>query len=345
MKRNKNLVILGVFTLALMTACGNKESELAQKQNPAAMEVETFQLVGKDMQRTVQIPGTILPFEQVVLYSEIAGRVQKIAFTEGQKVQKGALLVQVDTDILQAQRKQLQVELDLAKKDEIRKKNLLKVKGISEEEYEKSASNLASLQAQIELLNVQISKGQIRAPFSGRIGLRKISEGAFIQPSTEITSLIQDQQLKLDFAISERYASLVKTGQEVRFKTDEFGKIFVGKVYAFEPSIDADTRMLSIRANLNNDGSLLAGTFVSVEFDLGVEKEAFMVPASAVIPVLKGQKVFVIRDGKATEEQVELGIRTADQVQVIGNLKAGDQILISALLAVKPGMPVQVKSK
>jgi membrane fusion protein (multidrug efflux system) len=89
----------------------------------------------------------------------------------------------------------------------------------------------------------------------------------------------------------------------------------------------------------------MPGTFVSVEFDLGIEKEAFMVPASAVIPVLKGQKVYVLRNGKVEEEPVELGIRTADQVQVIGNLKQGDEVLISALLAVKPGMPAQIKSK
>lgn len=344
MKKNKNTLIISSFTLLFLASCGDKKTDIPQ-QAQGIMEVETFKIVEEDLQRSVQVTGTILPFEQIMLYSEIAGRVQKIAFNEGQKVRKGALLVQVDTDILQAQRKQLLVELSLAKKDESRKNALLKSKGVSEEEYEKSASNLASIQAKIDLLEVQISKGKIVAPFEGKIGLRKISEGAYIEPATAISSLIQDQQLKLDFSISERYASLVKIGQEVRFKLKENAKIYVGKVYAFEPSIDVSTRMLSVRALIKNDGNLLSGTFVSVEFDLGVEQAAFMVPASAVIPVLKGQKVYVVVNGKIEEKQVELGIRTADKVQIIGELKQGDQVLISALLAVKPGMPVKVKNK
>jgi membrane fusion protein (multidrug efflux system) len=328
----------------LLFACGGKEEQ--KGLGPANMKpdaVEVFIVESVDVPRLVEVPGTVIPSEEVQLFSEISGRVQKINFKEGQRVQKGALLLQVDTDVLRAQKQQLIVELDLARKDEARKKNLLNAKGLSLEEYEKSASQLASVQAQIDLLNVQVSKGAIRAPFSGRIGLRRISEGAYISPATQITTLVQDNPIKIEFSVSERYASAVKAGQTVKFKLEKGNKEYTGKVYAFEPFINSGTRMLTIRAELRNDGQLMPGAFVAVEYDLGFEKGAVMVPAGAIIPVLKGQKVWVVRDGKVAEVPVEVGIRTSDKVQVMGDLKTGDQVLVSGLLAVRPGMPVTIK--
>jgi len=328
----------------LLFACGGKDD--TKGLGPANMKpdaVEVYVVAPVDVPRLVEVPGTVIPSEEVQLFSEISGRVQKINFREGQRVSKGALLVQVDTDVLRAQKQQLMVELDLAKKDETRKKNLLNAKGLSLEEYEKSAAQLATVKAQIELLDVQVSKGAIRAPFAGRIGLRRISEGAYIGPSTQITTLVQDDPIKVEFSVSERYASSVKTGQTVKFKLEKGNKEYLGKVYAFEPFINAGTRMLTIRAELRNDGKLIPGAYVAVEYDLGMENGAVMVPAGSIIPVLKGQKVWVVRDGKVAEVPVEIGIRTPDKVQVIGDLKTGDQVLTSGLLAVRPGMPVTIK--
>ena len=142
--------------------------------------VEVVKVEPTDVLREISVPGTVIPNEELQLYSEISGRIAKINFREGQSVSKGAVLVQMDSDILRAQKQEQLVALELAKKDEARKKSLLESKGISLEEYERSASTLASVQAQIDLINVQISKTVIRAPFSGRIGLRRVSEGAFI---------------------------------------------------------------------------------------------------------------------------------------------------------------------
>lgn len=329
----------------LLFSCGGKEDKAGFVQatmKPSAVEV--FTIAESDVSRIIDIPGTIIPSEEIQLFSEITGRIQKINFKEGQRVAKGTLLVQVDTDILRAQKQTLKVQQDLAKKDEARKKALLSAKGISTEEYEKSAAALESIQAELALLDVQIAKGEIRAPFSGRIGLRKVSEGAYINPATMITTLVQDNPAKVEFSISERYASAVKSGQEVRFTYDGNNKEYKAKVFAYESFIDAGTRMLTLRADLPNDGKLIPGTFVSVKYDLGLEKNAMMIPAEAVVPVLKGQKVMVIRDGKVADVPVELGIRTSDKIQVIGNLKIGDNVLISGLLAVREGMPVTIKN-
>lgn len=336
--------ISAVSLCLLLFSCGGKDEKMDfSKAGMQASGVDVFEISKSDVSRIIEIPGTIIPSEEVQLFSEITGRIQKINFKEGQMVQKGALLIQVDTDILRAQRNQLKVQLDLAQKDESRKKSLLAAKGISTEEYERSFSGLESIQAEIGLIDVQISKGQIRAPFSGRVGLRRVSEGAYISPTTMITTLVKEDEVKIEFAISERYASLVKPGQNVSFKAARSDKSYQAAVYAFESTISTDSRMLTVRAKMKNDADLFPGTFVSIEYNLGQEKDALMIPAGSIIPVLKGQKIMVVRNGVVVDVPVELGIRTSDKVQIMGEVNPGDQVLTSGLLAVRAGMPVTIK--
>ncbi|MGJ8661511.1 MAG: efflux RND transporter periplasmic adaptor subunit, partial [Bacteroidota bacterium] len=170
-----------------------------------------------------------------------------------------------------------------------------------------------------------------------------ISEGAFISPSTLITSIVQENPIKIEFAVSESYASNVKIGQSITFHSDNADEDFSAAVYAYEPLIDVDTRMLTLRAKTQNHGKLMPGTFVSIDYDLGKEQNAFMVPTESIIPVLKGQKIYVVRNGQVAEVPVEIGLRTAAKVQVIGNIKAGEQVLVTGLLSVRAGSPVNVK--
>lgn len=329
--------------LLLITRCGGKAEEAAAGP-PKNMTVEVVELEPADVARNISIPGTIIPGEEVTVYSEVSGRIESISFREGELVNKGKILLQVDTDILRAQRVQQQVELDLARKDEARKKALLNGKGISLEEYEKAASALAALEAEIALTNVQISKATIRAPFTGRVGLRRVSPGAVISPASPITTIVQENPIKIEFAVSERYAGSVKPGQVIRFKTDNGSETYTATVYAYEPVVNASTRMLTVRAETKNPGGLIAGSFVAIDYDLGKETAAFMVPAESIIPVLKGQKILVVRSGKVVEVPVEVGLRTADKVQIIGAVSKGDKVLISGLLAVRDGMPVDTKT-
>ncbi|TSJ44835.1 efflux RND transporter periplasmic adaptor subunit [Fluviicola chungangensis] len=338
-------MIRTVFILSLLffvSACGEKKEDLKTQKAPI-VTVDVVVLKPGEVVRSIAIPGSIIPNEQVDIYSEVPGRIQHISFKEGQSVAKGTILVQVDSDILKAQKAQLIVEKDLAEKDETRKKSLYQAKGISLQEYEVSQSALADAKARLDLLNVQISKATIRAPFSGKIGLRHVSEGAFISSSTLITSIVQENPVKIEFSVPEKYARNVRVGQVIEFKTADDSKSYSGKVYAFEPRIDEGTRMMTVRASLPNPGGLIAGSFVSINYDMGKEENAFMVPAESVVPVLKGQKILVVRNDLVEEIPVEIGIRTPDKVQVIGNLKEGDQVLISGLLAVKAGMPVKTK--
>jgi membrane fusion protein (multidrug efflux system) len=331
---------IGLLSL-FFVACSTKNEQ--QQANTAPMAVGVYEAKAEDIPLKIDIPGSVLPAETVDVYSEVSGRVKKIYFEEGKKVQKGELLIQVDVDILQAQKAKLMVDLDLAQKDKNRKEKLFNVKGISEEELEKSIANLEAIKAQIQLIDVQISKAQIRAPFSGKIGLRQISEGAYITPQILITTIIQDEEIKIEFAIAEKYANRVKIGQKIVFTLHNDSQQFSGKIYAFQPFINADSRMLTLRAKLKNNANIVPGSFVSVNYDLGVEKNAFLIPAECVVPELNGQKIWLMQNGKAHELNVMLGIRTADKIQVNGQIKAGDKILTTGLLAVKEGMPIQIK--
>lgn len=335
--------IFPIVTLAfLLQACGEEKKDLKTQKAPD-LTVDVVTLKSGEVARSIAIPGSVIPNEQVDIYSEVAGRIQRISFKEGQTIAKGTVIVQVDSDILKAQKAQLMVEQDLAEKDESRKKNLYQSKGISLQDFEVAQSTLAEVKARLDLLNVQISKATIRAPFSGKIGLRHVSEGAFISSSTLITSIVQENPVKIQFSVPEKYAKNVKIGQVIEFKTDGDSQSYKGKVYAFEPRIDEGTRMMTVRASLPNPGGLIAGSFVSINYDMGNEENAFMVPSESIVPVLKGQKVFVVRNGLVEEVPVEIGIRTPEKVQIIGALKEGDQVLISGLLAVRPGMPVKTK--
>ncbi|MFM1998507.1 MAG: hypothetical protein RL204_454 [Bacteroidota bacterium] len=327
---------------AFFTSCGSG-SEKAAAPASAPLTVDVVSLQGADILKEVNIPGTIVASEEIQLFSEVNGRIQKILFEEGGRVQKGQVLVQMDSEILKAQRKLKQVELDLAVKDEQRKKKLVDAKGITQEDYEKSQSTLETVRAEIDLIDVQISKSSIVAPFSGRMGLRRVSEGAYLSSATLISTIVQDNPIKVEFSVSEKYAGEVKSGQKIKFNLDGSDKEYEASVFAFESGIDAETRMLTVRASGINDGKLMPGAYVNIKYELGVEVQAFMVPSISVIPILKGQKLLVARDGKVTEVPVQIGLRTSSQVQVFGELKAGDQVLVSGLLSVKPGMPVNTK--
>lgn len=335
--------LVAVILLIGLGACGDKKEAGLGTEKKKSPAVEVVLVEPTDVVRIISIPGTIIANEEVQLYSETSGRIQQILFKEGQIVQKNAPLVQIDSDILKAQKRKLLVDLSLAKKDEARKKNLLSAQGISEEEYERSAANLAAIEADIDLIDVQISKASIKAPFTGRVGLRKVSEGAFVNSSTLITTLVQENPVKVEFSISERYAGSIKNGQTITFQLDQTKKNYEATVYAYESVINAGTRMITVRASLKNDGNLIPGAFVSIQYNLGIEKEAFMVPTESINPVLKGQTIFVERNGTAVEIPVEVGIRSADKIQVIGDLQKGDKVLISGILGIRNGMPITSK--
>ncbi|KHJ37586.1 toluene efflux pump periplasmic linker protein TtgA [Pedobacter glucosidilyticus] len=294
----------------------------------------------------VSVSGTIEANEQVQIRSEISGLIRSINFTEGSTVNKGALLIKIDDRELQAQLAQALTREKLASETESRSKKLLQSEAISQEEYDNALAELRSLQAQSQLVRAQLSKTEIRAPFSGKIGLRSISNGAYITPTTAIVNLVNTNPVKITFSVPEKYAKRVNEGSSISFTVAGSRETYSAKVYAIEPAVDIATRTLILRARADNpNGTLLPGTFANVNLPLENIKDAILVPTEAVVPILNGKQVFIAENGKAKAVKIESDVRTDKEVLVSAGLKAGDTVLTSGVMALKPDAPVKVSVK
>ncbi|MCE7057274.1 efflux RND transporter periplasmic adaptor subunit [Algoriphagus sp. AGSA1] len=310
---------------------------------PADLSVRVVKLKRETLRNQLSMTGTILPNESVDLRSEISGLVTKIAFKEGEYVTKGTPLVYLNDDELQAQYQRLEYTQKLFESQENRQKQLLAREAISQEEYDIVLNQYNTTLSDLKLVEAQLSKTVIRAPFNGILGLRQISEGSVIGTADVIANFVNIDPIKIEFSIPERYASMVSVGSSIYFTNESSPDEVVGKVYAFEPQIDAATRTLKLRAESpNKDRKYLPGMFVRIRFVLGETEDALMVPSESVVPELQGYKVFIVgAENKAEERSVEIGTRTDTHVQIISGLKEGDLVLTTGVLQASTGTPLE----
>ena len=291
----------------------------------------------------LSLSGSIEANEQVEIRSEVSGIVEGIYFQEGSNVSKGQVLFKVNDIELRAQLRQMTTKEGLASENERRAKLLLQKEAISQEEYDVARADLKSAQSQSQLIKAQISKTSVRAPFSGKIGLRSISPGTYITPTLLVAKLVNIGKLKITFSIPEKYATQVKTNTQLTFTVAGSTEKYTAKVYAIEPGVEVATRTLQVRAIAENrNGKLLPGTFANVELPLDIIKDAIVVPSEAIIPVQNGKKVFISSNGKAKEVIIETATRTDASILVLSGLKAGDTVLTSAVMTLKDEIPVKV---
>jgi membrane fusion protein (multidrug efflux system) len=288
--------------------------------------------------------GTVVPNEEVELKSEVNGRLIDLSLQEGNYVKKGQRIAKLQDDELRAQLKKVAYEESLAAQIEARQKKLLDINAISKEEYEIAVNKTKTLSVDKELLEVQLRKTVITAPFNGKIGLKNISEGAYITPATVIGTLVQTNPVKIDFTIPEKYSQLIKRGQKITFQRDGSPQDYTATVIAIDPKVDENLRTLRIRSRAtNNGGDLLPGMFVRVNLNLGTE-QSIMIPTDAVVPILDGKKVYVMRNGKATDAMIKTGLRNERSVQVINGLQIGDSVITSGLITLKNGAAVRPRN-
>ncbi|MGM0586776.1 MAG: efflux RND transporter periplasmic adaptor subunit [Bacteroidota bacterium] len=312
---------------------------------PSAVFVDGYVINPQYIEDKIFTTGTILANEEVELLSESSGKITDIYFEEGQTVSKGQILLKINDSELQAQRQRTQYRLSLAEKREERQSRLLEKGGISQEDYEATLNEVNVLKSELALIDAQIDKSEIRAPFEGIIGLKYVSEGDYISPTTRIAGLQDIQPVKIDFSIPERYAYQIEKGKKVTFTVQGVNQTFEGEIYAVEPKIDTQTRTVSLRAISDNEENiLLPGAFADIQLILQTYDDAKMIPSIALIPELNGQKVFVSRSGKAVSVPVTTGIRTEKAVQVLDGLSMGDTVLTTGLLQVREGTAVQFNS-
>lgn len=295
------------------------------------------------MSDLINTVGTLRPDEEVDLSFETSGKIVKINFVEGTRVKKGELLAKINDKPLQAQLEKLVAQKKLAEAKEFRQRSLLGKDAISQESYDQIQTELQTINADINLIKARISETELRAPFDGVIGLRYLSEGAFATTSTKIARLVKSSPIKIEFAISEKYASEIRPGFPIIFSIEGSETIYNATVYAVDPKTDIDTRTILLRALYDNKNEeLKTGRFANVTLKLSQIENTVAIPTEALIPEMEGEKVFIYKSGKASSVRVETGLRTESAIQIKRGLNFGDTLLVTGILQLRQNLPVEL---
>jgi len=336
-----NIVAMSLI-ISGFSACKEKNGNGLANRGGGVMEVDYFVVHPTGVSNNISISGTLLPAEIAMVSAQAAGKVIEIHFDEGQKVNKGQLLVRLDSREWLAQQKLLEAELATAQKDLERKEELAEIQGVSVAAVDDAILKVSSIKAAKTEIDVKLDYATIRAPFPGTIGLRNVSEGAYLAPGTAVAQLVQTDPIKLEFNVPEKYASQIEVGQIVTFTIAGSRNTYSGKVYATEPSISANSRTLKIRAEVpNKNGELIPGAFAEISLGLDSIPDGLMIPTDAIVPRLNAQLVYKVVNGTAQEAEIITGIRKSHSIQVVSGLSPKDTIMISGLLQVRNGMPVK----
>lgn len=346
-KPSSTFLIAGLLSAATLISCKEKKNgNTQQAMNPAnqpALNVEALIARTQTLSANIEVPGTVLANESTEIHPEVSGRVVQLNVKEGAFVSQGALLAKLYDGDLQAQLRKLEVQLKIAEQTEKRQAELLKIQGISQQEYDLSLLQVHNLNADMDIIKESIRKTEIRAPFSGKLGLKNISPGAFITPTTIITTISQVNQLKLQFNVPEKYGSQLKNGQSINFQVDGSTKNFMATVIATEVQIDENTRSLAVRSVVkNNDPALIPGVFANVKIVLGKSDDAIMIPNSSVLPQGRKKLVYLYNGGKAKQTEITTGVRDSTNIQVLSGVSLGDTVLTTGLLFLRPGADVKI---
>jgi membrane fusion protein (multidrug efflux system) len=347
----KNLIIgLGVVAILIGTKfiffpskTGQPANAVRGKNDGPPSNVTACIVKAEKLSNQITASGTIRANEDVQLQPELSGKIVQINFKEGSQVSKGQLLVKINDADLQAQYKKLQLQHTLAEQTMQRQKQLLDINGVSQQEFDLAQSSYNTIKADMDFATAQILKTEIKAPFDGVIGLKNVSEGAFVSPATIVASIQQIDPVKIDFAVPERYSYFLKKNGEVIFSIEGVPGELKGQIYAIEPKIDMTTRTVQVRAICpNSKNNIYPGAFAQVKIQLNDIDAAIMIPTEAIIPDINGQKVFVMKNGKASYARVETGIRTDAKIQITKGLSVGDTVLTTGIMQLKPNAAVKI---
>ena len=354
----RNIALIAGIVAAL-GACGKKDemgaasAKSPEAPKPAAaapaaapkglpVKAEPVKIAQVDSE--VSAVGTLLAAESVVIRPEIAGRVLGLHFQEGQVVGKGAKLVTLDPSEYQAQLAGTSADARTESQRYQRTKELMEKNFVSQDALDVAKGNMERAVAKKEQDEALLSKTAITAPFSGVLGLRQISPGAYVKAGDDIVRLENISALKLDFRVPEVYLSQVKVGQPLQIRVDAYpNDTFPGKIYAFEPAVDEKTRTVVVRAQIPNpQGKLRPGMFARVNVLLERRPSAVVIPEQAIWPQGRDAFVFKVVDGKAVLTKIELGVRRPGEVEVLKGLAPNDVVVTDGQMKIKDGAPVTV---
>lgn len=329
--------------LYLQSCTDDKSAGGNMAQGKRVLNVEVMSVSPEPLTREISVTGSILANEEVELRSESPGRLIKLLMEEGTVVRKGELLAKINDGELSASLESLILQDSLLAKEEFRKRKLLEIKAISNEEYDQVKTSLAMLRSEQEAIIARIEKTKVVAPFTGMLGLRNVSEGAMIDAGTVLATLQQIDPVKIEFSIPEKHRIHLKNGTEINFTITGVDSVFSAKVYAVESRIDPITRNVTVRARCSNEGRVLfPGAFARINIILEQINDAILVPAEAVVQQLNEKRLFVIENGKAVSKVVTTGIRTENNTQITSGISHGDSIAVTGLLQLRDGASVKV---
>ncbi len=309
-----------------------------------AMPVEAAEVRVETLARTLPAVGTLRSIESVVVRPEIAGRIETIAFREGQSVAAGDSLFTLDGSILRAQLAEARASLQLSRANHARAAELFQQKVGSAQARDQALANMRVDEARVAVAEAQLSKTQVRAPFAGIVGLRQVSPGDYVTVGQDVVNLEKIDVLKVDFAVPEMALPEVAEGQVVTISVDAFpGRGFEGRVHAIDPLIDARGRSIAIRAHVDNaDGALRPGLFARIGLVVARLENALLVPEEAIVPVGNDRFVFRVVNGQAAMAKVRTGERRPGAVQIVEGLSPGDRVVTAGQIKLRDGMPVTV---
>ena len=338
-------IITPLLLILILGSCETKKDQTQMGGQPKAgpLKIEALVVTSSSLSNKIEVAGNILPFELTEIRSEISGRVTQLNFKEGTNIKSSSLLVKLFDGDLQAQLKKLKVQLQIAEKTEERQRELLKISGISQQDYDLSLLQVNNIKADIELTEVNISKTEILAPYSGRIGLRNISLGAYLTPSNLITTLSQVDKKKITFSVPEKYSSEIKQGTKINFGIEGTDKKYTATILASESVIESNTRNLKILATINDpDQKLTPGTFAKVSLELGKNEHAVLVPTQAIIPSARSKQLILYRDGNPEFVNVTTGARGVETVEITSGIQSGDTVVTTGLLFIRKDSKLKI---
>jgi membrane fusion protein (multidrug efflux system) len=327
-------------------AVSSAASRAADATKVSAITVDVIKVARAPMPQTITAVGSLRSDESVMLRPEVAGRINAIQFREGQPVTKGTILVRLDPVVNQAEVQQARANLTLAKSKFNRAVDLAKQNFISGQARDEAENNLKVAEAAVSLAEAHLAKTEIRAPFSGVIGLRSVSVGDYVKEGADMVNIESIDPLKVDFRVPETFFRQVQTGQPLSIALDSFpGKLYDGKVIAVNPLIDAAGRSVVIRAQVgNNESRLRPGMFARVRLVTKDAHDALVVPEQAIVPEGDEQYVFRVLDGKAVRTRVETGQRRDAKVEIVKGLGIDDVVVIAGQIKLRDGVPVAIST-
>jgi len=328
------LVLLTAFFIGV--GFSSSDDKKHEKKEKGQKKVDAFVVEPTTLVSDITVTGSLAAYDEVDLKNEVAGRIVILNLPEGKFVRKGTLLVKLYDDDLKATLKKLEAQLSVQKRIYKRQSELIKVKGISQNDYDQTLLQVNTIKASIEEQKAQIRKTEVRAPFDGTIGLRNVSVGAVVSSSTLLATIRTSSKLKLDFYVPEKYTSEISVGMKVRFSMYNENKLYDATVMATERGIESSTRNLKVRALINAASKeLIPGAFANIQLRLGENLNALLIPTQAIIPQEENKSVIVAHHGKAHFVNIKTGIRKSSKIEVTEGLQPGDTVITSGILFLK----------